>query len=166
MAPDIDWGKNIRIILDIGCKSAGFGIALLEKDVITLSLGLTNDQTDLAQVALERGIPATVGSLGSRRLPFPVVHLMLYTVVNATYHGILMVHMCFASFLSSDHNLTIYWHVEQHCVFHGLGGKLLLEINRILRPGGYFIISSKSADLESEEGMQWYNYQCIVDCTL
>ena len=71
MAPDIDWGKNIRIILDIGCKSAGFGIALLEKDVITLSLGLTNDQTDLAQVALERGIPATVGSLGSRRLPFP-----------------------------------------------------------------------------------------------
>jgi tRNA wybutosine-synthesizing protein 1 len=38
-------------------------------------------------------------------------------------------------------------------VFYGLGGKLLLEINRILRPGGYFIISSKSADLESEEGM-------------
>jgi len=71
MAPDIDWGKNIRIILDIGCKSAGFGIALLEKDVITLSLGFTNDQTDLAQVALERGIPATVGSLRSRRLPFP-----------------------------------------------------------------------------------------------
>ena len=46
--------------------------------------------------------------------PSLVVHLMLYTVVNAIYHGILMVHMCFASFLSSDHNLTIYWHVEQH----------------------------------------------------
>jgi tRNA wybutosine-synthesizing protein 1 len=71
MAPDIDWGKNIRLILDIGCKSAGFGAALLEKDVITLSLGLMNDQTDLAQVALERGIPATIGSLGSHRLPFP-----------------------------------------------------------------------------------------------
>lgn len=38
-------------------------------------------------------------------------------------------------------------------MFHGLGGKLLLEINRILRPGGYFIISSKHGDLESEEGM-------------
>jgi tRNA wybutosine-synthesizing protein 1 len=71
MVPDIDWGKNIRIALDIGCKSAGFGVALLEKDVITLSLGLTNDQTDLAQIAIERGIPATIGSLGSRRLPFP-----------------------------------------------------------------------------------------------
>ncbi|XP_044954829.1 probable methyltransferase PMT28 [Hordeum vulgare subsp. vulgare] len=31
MAPDLDWGKNIRIALDIGCKSAGFGVALLEK---------------------------------------------------------------------------------------------------------------------------------------
>ncbi|KAE8792185.1 hypothetical protein D1007_33343 [Hordeum vulgare] len=28
---DLDWGKNIRIALDIGCKSAGFGVALLEK---------------------------------------------------------------------------------------------------------------------------------------
>jgi len=123
MAPDIDWGKNIRIILDVGCKSAGFGIALLEKDVITLSLGLTNDQTDLAQVALERGIPATVGSLGSRRLPFPS------GAFDAIHCG----------------ECNIPWHSN--------GGKLLLEINRILRPGGYFIISSRSADLESEEGI-------------
>ncbi|KAJ1293390.1 hypothetical protein BS78_01G064200 [Paspalum vaginatum] len=123
MAPDIDWGKNIRIILDVGCKSAGFGIALLDKDVITLSLGLTNDQTDLAQVALERGIPATVGSLGSRRLPFPS------GAFDAVHCG----------------ECNIPWHSN--------GGKLLLEINRILRPGGYFIISSKTADLESEEGI-------------
>ncbi|RCV40654.1 hypothetical protein SETIT_9G072500v2 [Setaria italica] len=123
MAPDIDWGKNIRIVLDIKCKSAGFGIALLEKDVITLSLGLTNDQTDLAQVALERGIPATVGSLGSQRLPFPS------GAFDAIHCG----------------ECNIPWHSN--------GGKLLLEINRILRPGGYFIISSKSADLESEEGI-------------
>ncbi|BAF13342.1 probable methyltransferase PMT28 [Oryza sativa Japonica Group] len=123
MAPDIDWGKNIRVVLDIGCKSAGFGVALLEKDVITLSLGLTNDQTDLAQVALERGIPATVGSLGSKRLPFPS------GAFDAIHCG----------------DCNIPWHSN--------GGKLLLEINRILRPGGYFIISSKHGDLESEEGI-------------
>ncbi|KAF0928885.1 hypothetical protein E2562_010742 [Oryza meyeriana var. granulata] len=123
MAPDIDWGKNIRVVLDIGCKSAGFGVALLEKDVITLSLGLMNDQTDLAQVALERGIPATVGSLGSKRLPFPS------GVFDAIHCG----------------DCNIPWHAN--------GRKLLLEMNRILRPGGYFIISSKHGDLESEEGI-------------
>ncbi|GJN23150.1 hypothetical protein PR202_gb10773 [Eleusine coracana subsp. coracana] len=123
MAPDVDWGKNIRIMLDIGCKSAGFGVALLEKDVITLSLGLTNDQADLAQVALERGIPATIGSLGSHRLPFPS------GAFDAIHCG----------------ECNIPWHAN--------GGKLLLEMNRILRPGGYFIISSKSTDLESEEGI-------------
>lgn len=71
MVPDIELGKNIRIVLDIGCTGGGFGAALLEKDVITLSFGLMSDQTDLAQLALERGIPAVVGNLGSRRLPFP-----------------------------------------------------------------------------------------------
>lgn len=123
MAPDLDWGKNIRIALDIGCKSAGFGVALLEKDVITLSLGLTNDQTDLAQVALERGIPATIGSLGSRRLPFPSGS---FDIIHCS-------------------ECNIPWHSN--------GGKLLIEMNRILRPGGYFIISSRHGDLESEEGI-------------
>lgn len=32
------------------------------------------------------------------------------------------------------------------------GGKLLLEMNRILRPGGYFILSSKHDSIEAEEG--------------
>lgn len=34
-----------------------------------------------------------------------------------------------------------------------LDGKLLLEMNRILRPGGYFILSSKHDSIEEEEGL-------------
>lgn len=33
------------------------------------------------------------------------------------------------------------------------GAKLLLEMNRILRPGGYFILSSKHDNVEDEEGV-------------
>ncbi|XP_025012409.1 probable methyltransferase PMT28 isoform X1 [Ricinus communis] len=33
------------------------------------------------------------------------------------------------------------------------GGKLLLEMNRILRPGGYFILSTKHDNIEEEEAM-------------
>ncbi|EHA8592574.1 putative methyltransferase PMT28 [Cocos nucifera] len=122
MAPDIEWGKNIRVVLDIGCTSASFGLTLLEKDVITLYLGLVNDQTDLAQLALERGIPAVMANLGSRRLPFPS------GVFDAIHCG----------------NCDVPWHSG--------GGRLLLEMNRILRPGGYFIISTKHGDIDNEEG--------------
>ncbi|RZC44564.1 hypothetical protein C5167_037512 [Papaver somniferum] len=84
MVPDIEWGKNIRIVLDLGCMDSSFGATLLDKEVLALSLGLKDDLTDLAQIALERG------------------------------------------------------------------GRLLLEINRILRPGGYFILSKKHDNIEDE----------------
>lgn len=71
MVPDIEWGKNIHVILEIGCTYASLGAFLLEKDVITLSLGLKDDLVDLAQVALERGFPTVVSPFRSRRLPFP-----------------------------------------------------------------------------------------------
>ncbi|ONK64918.1 uncharacterized protein A4U43_C07F31460 [Asparagus officinalis] len=123
MVPDIEWGKNIRVVLDIGCADANFAAALLEKDVITLSLGLIHDRTDLAQVALERGIPAVLGSLETKRLPFPS------SVFDAIH--------------CSDCNTA----------WHSTGGKLLLEMNRILRPGGYFIMSTSHGDVDREEGM-------------
>lgn len=71
MVPDIEWGKNIRVVLDVGCKDVSFGAFLLDKEVLTLSLGLNNDLVDLAQVALERGFPAVVSPFSTRRLPFP-----------------------------------------------------------------------------------------------
>lgn len=71
MVPDIEWGKNIRTVLDIGCTDSGLVTSLLDKDVFTLTLGLKDDLVDLAQVALERGFPVVVSPFASRRLPFP-----------------------------------------------------------------------------------------------
>ena len=71
MVPDIELGKNIRIVLDMGCKDSSFTASLLEKGVLALTLGLKDDLVDLAQVALERGFPAVVSPLENRRLPFP-----------------------------------------------------------------------------------------------
>lgn len=42
------------------------------------------------------------------------------------------------------------------------GGKLLLEMNRILRPGGYFIMSTKHDSIEEEEGLSQF---WIKKCT-
>ncbi|GER32199.1 S-adenosyl-L-methionine-dependentmethyltransferases superfamily protein, partial [Striga asiatica] len=71
MAPDIEWGKNIRVVLDVGCKDSSFVATLLEKDVLTLTLGLKDDLVDLGQIAIERGFPVVVSPFASRRLPFP-----------------------------------------------------------------------------------------------
>ncbi|XP_020961409.1 probable methyltransferase PMT28 [Arachis ipaensis] len=122
MVPDIEWGKTIRVVLEIGCSDSSFVVALLDKDVLTLTLGLKHDLVDLAQVALERGFPAVVSPFGRRRLPFPS------QAFDAIHCG----------------GCSIPWHSN--------GGKLLFEMNRILRPSGYFIMSTKHDSIEEEEG--------------
>ncbi|XP_010533254.1 PREDICTED: probable methyltransferase PMT28 [Tarenaya hassleriana] len=123
MVPDIEWGKNVRVVLDIGCSDSSFVAALLGKDVLTLSLGLKDDLVDLAQVSLERGFPAVVSHLANRRLPFPSG---VFDAIHCAACG-------------------IHWHS------HGV--KLLLEMNRILRPNGYFILSSTHEKIEDDEAM-------------
>ncbi|KAJ0789826.1 putative S-adenosyl-L-methionine-dependent methyltransferase [Helianthus annuus] len=121
--PDIEWGKNIRTILDIGCKDSSFGAYLFDKNVFTLALGLKDDLVDLAQVSLERGFPTIVSPFGTRRLPFP----------SGTFDTI------------HCGECQIHWQSN--------GGKLLIEINRILRPSGYLILSSKHDSIEDDEAM-------------
>lgn len=123
MVPDIEWGKNIRTVLDVGCMDSGLASSLLDKDVLTLALGLKDDLVDLAQVALERGFPAVISAFGSRRLPFSS------GIFDAIHCG----------------ECLLPWHSN--------GGRLLLEMNRVLRPGGYFIVSSKHDSIEAEEAM-------------
>ncbi|XP_042018389.1 probable methyltransferase PMT28 [Salvia splendens] len=124
MVPDIELGKNIHIVLDIGCKDSSFTASLLEKGVLTLTLGLKDDLVDLAQVALERGFPAVVSPLATRRLPFPS------GVFDAIHCG----------------ECSISWHSNG-------ATKIILEMNRILRPGGYFILSTKHGSIEAEEAL-------------
>lgn len=121
MVPDIEWGKNVRVVLDIGVSDSSFVASLFDKDVLTLALGLKNDLVDLAQVAIERGFPAVVSPFATKRLPFPS------GVFDAIHCS----------------GCNIHWH----------SGSKLLEVNRILRPGGYFILSAKHNSIEAEEAM-------------
>lgn len=121
--PDIEWGKNIRTILDIGCTDSSFAAYLFDKNVFTLTLGLKDDLVDLAQVTLERGFPAIVIPFATWRLPFP----------SGTFDTI------------HCGECQIRW--------QSIGGKLLLEMNRILRPAGYLILSSKHDSIEEDEAM-------------
>lgn len=112
MLPDIAWGKRSRVVLDVGCGVASFGGFLFEKDVLTMSLAPKDEHEAQVQFALERGIPAISAVMGTLRLPFPGI---AFDIVHCA-------------------RCRVPWHAE--------GGKLLLELNRLLRPGGYFIWSA------------------------
>ncbi|XP_009631455.1 probable methyltransferase PMT23 [Nicotiana tomentosiformis] len=110
--PEIEWGKHIRVILDVGCGVASFGGYLLDKNVITMSFAPKDEHEAQIQFALERGIPATLSVIGTQKLAFP----------DNAYD---MIHCA---------RCRVHW--------DGDGGKPLMELNRILRPGGFFVWSA------------------------
>ncbi|GAB2288298.1 hypothetical protein Dimus_022638 [Dionaea muscipula] len=110
--PIIKWGKNIRVVLDVGCGVASFGGYLLDRDVITMSFAPKDEHEAQIQFALERGIPATLSVIGTQQLTFPDNSFDLIHCARCRVH----------------------WDAD--------GGRPLMELNRILRPGGFYIWSA------------------------
>ncbi|XP_039042477.1 probable methyltransferase PMT26 [Hibiscus syriacus] len=110
--PDIAWGKRSRVLLDVGCGVASFGGYLFERNVITMSLAPKDEHEAQVQFALERGIPAVSAVMGTKRLPYPS---SAFDIIHCA-------------------RCRVPWHIED--------GKLLLELNRLLRPGGFFVWSA------------------------
>ncbi|EHA8586967.1 putative methyltransferase PMT26 [Cocos nucifera] len=110
--PDIAWGKKSRVVLDVGCGVASFGGYFFDRDVLTMSFAPKDEHEAQVQFALERGIPAVSAVMGTKRLPYPS---KVFDVVHCA-------------------RCRVPWHIE--------GGMLLLELNRLLRPGGYFVWSA------------------------
>ncbi len=87
-------GKSIHLSFlfsDKYLQDASFGAYLLSKDVLTMSFAPRDSRKPQVQFALERGIPAFVGAMGTLRLPFPsfsydLVHCsrcLLYFTANS-----------------------------------------------------------------------------------
>lgn len=125
--PDIAWGKRTRVILDVGCGVASFGGFLFDRDVLAMSLAPKDEHEAQVQFALERGIPAISAVMGTKRLPFPG------RVFDAVHCA----------------RCRVPWHIE--------GGKLLLELNRVLRPGGFFVWSATPIYQKLPEDVEIWN---------
>ncbi|KAK8518204.1 hypothetical protein V6N12_017361 [Hibiscus sabdariffa] len=62
---------TVRTALDTGCGVASLGAYLFKKNVITMSFAPRDSHEAQIQFALERGIPAVIGVLGTIKMPFP-----------------------------------------------------------------------------------------------
>ncbi|KAG9150811.1 hypothetical protein Leryth_002963 [Lithospermum erythrorhizon] len=122
--PDLAWGKRSRVVLDVGCGVASFGGFLFDRDVLTMSLAPKDEHEAQVQFALERGIPAISAVMGTKRLPYPG---RVFDIVHCA-------------------RCRVPWHIE--------GGKLLLELNRLLRPGGYFVWSATPVYQKLDEDVE------------
>ncbi|XP_027354046.1 probable methyltransferase PMT2 [Abrus precatorius] len=101
----------VRTALDTGCGVASFGAYLFKKNVLTMSIAPRDSHEAQVQFALERGVPAIIGVLGTIMLPFP----------SGSFD---MAHCS---------RCLIPWGAND--------GKYMKEVDRVLKPGGYWILS-------------------------
>ncbi|KAM1183655.1 hypothetical protein COP2_001963 [Malus domestica] len=102
---------SIRTAIDTGCGVASWGAYLLSRDILAMSFAPRDTHVSQVQFALERGVPALIGVIASKRLPYPS-------------RAFDMAHCS---------RCLIPW--GQH------DGVYLTEVDRVLRPGGYWILS-------------------------
>ncbi|KAK2968544.1 hypothetical protein RJ640_009389 [Escallonia rubra] len=108
MVPDIAFGQRTRVVLDAGCGVASFGAYLLSRNVLTMSVAPKDVHENQIQFALERGVPAMAAAFATRRLLYPS---QAFDLIHCS-------------------RCRINWTRDD--------GILLLEVNRMLRGGGYF----------------------------
>ncbi|XP_058787539.1 probable methyltransferase PMT11 [Vicia villosa] len=126
MIPEITFGRHIRVALDVGCGVASFGAYLLERNVVTMSVAPKDVHENQIQFALERGVPAMAAAFATRRLLYPS---QAFDLIHCS-------------------RCRINWTRDD--------GILLLEVNRMLRAGGYFVWAAQPV-YKHEEALeeQW-----------
>lgn len=100
---------GVQTVLDIGCSYGTFVAHLLSRDVMAFCIAPFETQNSHVQVALDRGLPAMVGSLVTKQLPYPASS---FNMIHCADCG-------------------IDWTQKD--------GLLLLEIDRLLKKDGYFV---------------------------
>ncbi|KAI3930798.1 hypothetical protein MKX01_037244 [Papaver californicum] len=103
---------GVRTVLDIGCGYGSFGAHLFSKQLITMCVANYEASGSQVQLTLERGLPAMIGSFPSKQLPYPSLS---FDMLHCARCG-------------------VDWDEKD--------GILLVEADRVLRPGGYFIWTS------------------------
>ncbi|KAG5039889.1 hypothetical protein AAZX31_05G067800 [Glycine max] len=102
---------SVRTALDTGCGVASWGAYLLKRNVLAMSFAPKDNHEAQVQFALERGVPAVIGVLGTIHLPYP-----------SRAFDMAQCSRCLIPWTSNE-------------------GMYLMEVDRVLRPGGYWILS-------------------------
>ncbi len=110
------------------------------------------------QFALERGIPAFVGILGTQRLQFPsfafeLIHCSRCLVPFSAYSMVLISSLpfCLSHVLMSSCISSNFYSEFMFEFWLCADGSYFIEVDRILRPGGYFVLSGPPVNWPGKE---------------
>lgn len=106
---------GVQTVLDIGCGFGSFGAHLVSLKLMPVCIAAYEVTGSQVQLALERGLPAMLGNFSSRQLPYPSLS---FDMVHCAQCG-------------------IDW--------DGKDGMFIIEVDRLLKPGGYFVLTSPTA---------------------
>ncbi|CAA7399370.1 unnamed protein product [Spirodela intermedia] len=109
---------GVRTVLDIGCGFGSFGAHLLSVKLMAVCIASYETVGSQVQLALERGLPAIIGSFTSKQLPYPT---LAFDMIHCAQCG-------------------INWDRKD--------GAFLIEADRVLKPGGYFVLTSPASKLQ------------------
>ncbi|KAI3929946.1 hypothetical protein MKW98_004100 [Papaver atlanticum] len=107
---------GVQTVLDIGCGFGSFGAHLLSLNLMTVCIAAYEVFGSQVQLALERGLPAMIGDFISKQLPYPSLS---FDMVHCAQCG-------------------ITWDKKD--------GAFLIEVDRLLKPGGYFVLTSPTTN--------------------
>ncbi|GMY39408.1 probable pectin methyltransferase QUA2 [Fagus crenata] len=109
---------GVRSILDIGCGYGSFGAHLSSSQLLTMCVASYEASGSQVQLTIERGLPAMLGSFTSKQLPYPSLSFD-------------MLHCGWCN---------IDWDQKD--------GIYLIEVDRLLKPGGYFVWTSHDNNIQ------------------
>ncbi|BBM98879.1 protein MpPMT.2 [Marchantia polymorpha subsp. ruderalis] len=112
--PGLAFGERVRTVLDIGCGAGHAAADLEERGAITLSVPGEGSCENGVQLIVERGYPSMLQALDANRLPYPS---QAFDLIHCA--------ACLVDWTIND-------------------GLKLLEADRILRAGGFFVWADSS----------------------